>query len=73
MAPKPPLRRGWKPRVRSSVLQILALGHYTFTALLAKVAHSKNRQIRLQGVALLLVGGGRVERSDTSARRLVTC
>ena len=28
MAPKLPLPRGWKRRVRSSVLHILALGHY---------------------------------------------
>jgi hypothetical protein len=38
MAPKLPLPRGWKRRVRSSVLQILALSHFhlleqrTFTA-----------------------------------------
>ena len=45
---KIPLPRGWKRRVRSSVLQILALSHYTFTALLARAALSKNRQVRLQ-------------------------
>ncbi len=28
MPPKLPLPRGWKRRVRSSVLHILALGHY---------------------------------------------
>ncbi len=48
MTPKLPLPRGWKRRVRSSVLHILALGHYTFTALLAKAAQSRNRQVRLQ-------------------------
>ncbi len=48
MAPKLPLPRGWKRRVRSSVLHIFALSHYTFTALLAKAAQSKNRQVRLQ-------------------------
>ena len=48
MAPKLPLPRGWQRRVRSSVLQILALSHYTFTALLARAASSKNRQVRLQ-------------------------
>ncbi len=47
MAPKLPLPRGWKRRVRSSVLHILALSHYTLTALLAKAALSKNRQVRL--------------------------
>ena len=45
---KMPLPRGWKRRVRSSVLHILALSHYTFTALLARAALSKNRQVRLQ-------------------------
>jgi len=49
MAPKLPLPRGWKRRVRSSVLHILALSHYTFTALLAKAAQSRNRQVRLPG------------------------
>ncbi len=48
MAPKLPLPRGWKRRVRSSVLHILALSHYTFTAMLARAALSKNRQVRLQ-------------------------
>ena len=36
MTSKLPLSRGWKRRIRSSVLHILALSHYTFTALLAK-------------------------------------
>jgi transposase InsO family protein len=48
MAPKLPLPRGWKHRVRSSVLHILALSHYTFTVLLARAANSKNRQVRLR-------------------------
>ena len=47
MTPKLPLPRGWKRRVRSSVLHILALSHYTFTVLLARAANSKNRQVRL--------------------------
>ena len=48
MAPKLPLPSGWKRRVRSSVLHILALSHYSFTVLLARAALSKNRQVRLQ-------------------------
>ena len=48
MVPKLPLPRGWKHRVRSSVLHILALSHSTFTALLARAAQSRNRQVRLQ-------------------------
>ena len=38
MPPKLPLPRGWKCRVRSSALHILALSHYIFTALLARAA-----------------------------------
>ncbi len=33
MPPKLPLPRGWKRRIRSSVLHILALSHYSFTVL----------------------------------------
>jgi transposase InsO family protein len=32
--------------VKSSILQILALGHYTFTAVLARAAHARDRRIR---------------------------
>ncbi len=48
MTAKLPLPRGWKRRVRSSVLHILALGHYGFTVLLARAALSKKSQVRLQ-------------------------
>ncbi len=49
MRAKIPLPRGWKRRVRSSVVHILALGHYTFTVLLARAARSRSRIIRLKG------------------------
>ena len=52
MTPKLPLPRGWKDRVRSSVLHILALSHNEFTALLAKTALSKNRQVQVLIVLL---------------------
>ena len=45
---KIPLPRGWNRRAKSAILHILALSHYTFTALLARAALSKNRQVRLQ-------------------------
>ncbi len=45
---KIPLPRGWKRRVRSSVLHILALSHYTFTAMLARAANQRNHRVRLQ-------------------------
>ncbi len=48
MPPKLPLPRGWKRRVRSSVLHILALSHYTFTAMPARAANQRNRRARLQ-------------------------
>ena len=46
---KIPLPRGWNRRAKSAILHILALSHYTFTALLARTALSKNRQVRLPG------------------------
>jgi len=48
IGPKLPLPRGWKRRVGSSVLHILALSHYTFPVALVRAANSKNRQVRLQ-------------------------
>ncbi len=35
---KIPLPRGWNRRAKSAILHILALSHYTFTALLASLA-----------------------------------
>ncbi len=46
MAPKLPLPRGWKHRVRSSVLHILALSHYTFTAMVARASNDRDRRTR---------------------------
>ncbi len=37
-----PLPRGWKRRVKSSILHILALSHYTFTADLARTATERS-------------------------------
>ncbi len=48
MEHKIPLPRGWNRRAKSAILHILALSHYTFTALLARAANSKNRQVRLR-------------------------
>jgi hypothetical protein len=44
-----PLPRGWNRRVKSAVLQILALSHYGFTAFLARAAVARDRRTRLQG------------------------
>ena len=38
---KIPLPRGWKRRVRSSVLHIPALSHYTLTVLVARAANER--------------------------------
>jgi len=61
---KIPLPRRWNRRVKSAVLQILALSHYSFTALLARAPHDRNRPTRLQAEIdrlqqeLALLGGG---------------
>ena len=34
--------RGWNRRVKSSILHILALSHYTFSALLAGAANERS-------------------------------
>ena len=39
MHPRIPLPRGWRHHTKSAIVQILALSHYTFTALLARVAN----------------------------------
>ena len=41
MARNLPLPRGWKRRVKSSILHILALSHYTFTALVARAMNER--------------------------------
>ncbi len=43
-----PLPRGWKRRVKSSILHILALSHYAFTALVARAANDRHRRTRLR-------------------------
>ena len=35
---KIPLPRAWKRRTKAAILQILALSHYAFTALVARAA-----------------------------------
>jgi transposase InsO family protein len=46
---KIPLPRSWNRRVKSAVLQILALSHYSFTILLARAANDRKRRTRSQG------------------------
>ncbi len=43
-----PLPRGWNRRVRSSIVHILALSHYAFTAFVARAANERNRRTRLR-------------------------
>ncbi len=46
MPRKLPLPRGWNRRVKSSILHILALSHYTFTALIARAANDRDLRTR---------------------------
>jgi len=48
MRRKIPLPRSWNRRAKTTVLQILALSHYTFTSLVARAANDPNRRTRLQ-------------------------
>ena len=43
---KIPLPRAWNRRVKSSILHILALSHYTFTALVARALNDRDRGYR---------------------------
>ena len=42
MSRKIPLPRGWNRRTKAAILQILALSHYTFTALVARAANERS-------------------------------
>ena len=42
---KIPLPRGWNRRAKSAILHILALSHYTFTALIARAANDRDQTI----------------------------
>ena len=43
-----PLPRSWNRRTKAAVLQILALSHYTFTALLARATNDRSRRTRFR-------------------------
>jgi len=40
--------RGWKRRVESTIFQILALSHYSFTAVVARVANARDGRSRFR-------------------------
>ena len=42
------LPRGWNRRAKSAIIHILALSHYTFTALVARAANDRHRRTRLR-------------------------
>ena len=48
MHPRIPLPRDWNSRTKSAIVQILALSHYAFTAMLARGANSQRRTTRLR-------------------------
>ncbi len=43
-----PLPRAWNRRTKAAVLQILALSHYAFTAMVARAANERHRQARFR-------------------------
>ncbi len=45
---KIPLPRGWNRRAKSAIFHILALSHYTFTALVARAANDRNHRTRIR-------------------------
>ena len=48
MPRKIPLPRAWNRRTKAAILQILALSHYAFTAMVARAANERSRQTRLR-------------------------
>ena len=42
MHPRIPLPRGWNRHTKAAIVQILALGHYGFTALVARAANDRS-------------------------------
>ena len=46
MSRKIPLPRNWNRRAKSAILQILALSHYAFTAIVARAANDRSRATR---------------------------
>ncbi len=45
---KIPIPRGWNRMAKSAILQILALSHYTFTAMVARASNDRHRRTRLR-------------------------
>ncbi len=48
MRPRLPLPRGWRRHTKSAIVQILALSHFTFTAMVAREANERHRQARFR-------------------------
>ncbi len=45
---KIPLPRSWNRRTKAAILQILALSHYAFTAMVARAANERSRRTRFR-------------------------
>ena len=43
-----PLPRSWRPHTKAAIVHILALSHYTFTAMLARAANERSRRTRFR-------------------------
>jgi putative transposase len=48
MRRKVPLPRSWNRRTKAAILQILALGHYAFNAMVARAANERSRRTRFR-------------------------
>ncbi len=48
MHPRIPLPRGWRRHTKAAIVQILALSHFTFTAMVARAANNRSRRARLR-------------------------
>ncbi len=46
MHSKIPIPRGWRRHTKSAIVQILALSHFTFTAMVARAANQRGRRNR---------------------------
>ncbi len=45
---KIPLPRSWNRRTKAAILQILALSHYAFTAMVARAANERSHRTRFR-------------------------
>ncbi len=49
---KIPLPRAWNRRTKAAILQILALSHYAFTAVVARASNDRDHRTRFRAVVV---------------------